>query len=169
MIHIECMMHTVWDTGDMASDSIGSLEYEMMVLGRHLTGLPGHSRRSRGELDQSAYTLLSLLTLTGPASIGELSAVTGLDASTLNRQTGALTRDGYAERIPDAAGGMARKFRPTEAGRKALEEERRASRVALESLVEDWDERDTQALSDLLQRLNREIETRVGRTWPRPD
>lgn len=119
-------------------------------------------------LDQSAYTLLNLLRAAGPQSIGELSAVTGLDASTLNRQTAALMRDDLAERIPDPHGGVARKFTPTARGMALVEEERAASRDALRTLMDDWTDADQQALGELLGRLNRAIEDRSGRQWPRP-
>lgn len=152
----------------MTTDPISVIEYETMVFGRHLSVLPGRTRRSRGVLDQSAYTLLNLLQAAGPRSIGELSAVTGLDASTLNRQTAALARDDLAERIPDPEGGVARKFSITTLGVQMLREEREASREALRGLMDDWDESDRETLGDLLGRLNRAIEDRSGRPWPRP-
>ncbi|MEE6282319.1 MarR family winged helix-turn-helix transcriptional regulator [Georgenia sunbinii] len=152
----------------MTCDPIVAVEYEAMVFGRHLTSLPGRSRRSQGVLDTSAYTLLALLQVGGPASIRQLSAITGLDASTLNRQTAALLRDHYAERIPDPDGGVARKFRITGTGERALEEERAASREALAALTADWTEADRVALGSLLGRLNRAVEQRSGRAWPRP-
>src|SRR3546814_7701093 len=77
-------------------------------------------------LDRSAYTLLTRLVMEGPMSIGQLSEAFGLDASTLNRQTAAMMRDGLVERIPDPEGGLARKFLVTESGRKRLDRERRA-------------------------------------------
>lgn len=152
----------------MSVDPVKIIEYEAMLFERHLSALPGRTRRSRGVLDQSAYTLLSLLRVGGPQSIGEMSAVTGLDASTLNRQTAALVRDGFAERIPDPAGGLARKFRATAEGDRRLDEERQASRAALETMIGDWPIADRTAFADLLGRFNRTIEERSGRTWPRP-
>ncbi|WP_460776206.1 MarR family winged helix-turn-helix transcriptional regulator [Microbacterium sp. GXF7504] len=152
----------------MDIDPVAVVEYEAMIFGRHLAGFPGRSRRRHGVLDQSAYVLLSLLRVAGPMSIRELSDTTGLDASTLNRQTAALVRSGHAERIPDPDGGVARKFTATAAGTAALLEEREASRAALASLTADWAPSDREALGELLGRLNRAIESRAGRTWPRP-
>lgn len=150
------------------TDPIATIEYEAMVFGRHLARFPGRNRRSTGALDQSAYTLLSLLQANGPATISELGTITGLDASTLNRQTAALLRDGYAERIPDPAGGIARKFQTTEHGELTVNEERRASRGALAHVTDDWNETDRAAFARLLRRLNQSIERSSGRTWPRP-
>lgn len=152
----------------MSADPIKVIEYEAMLFERHLSSMPGRTRRSGGVLDQSAYTLLNLLRSGGPQSIGELSAVTGLDASTLNRQTAALVRDGLAERISDPDGGMARKFRGTADGDRVLSEERAASREVLRGLLADWPDGDREAFADLLTRFNRSVEERSGREWPRP-
>jgi len=151
----------------MASDPIAALEYETMVFGRHLSLLPRRPRRRGGVLDHSAYVLLALLCGRGPMSIRQLSEITGLEASTLNRQTAALRRDGYAERMADPGGGPAKKFQLTEAGREIFREERRESRRILESLVADWSGEDRATLATLLARFNRAIEKRAGRQWPR--
>ncbi|WP_249667373.1 MarR family winged helix-turn-helix transcriptional regulator [Cellulomonas fengjieae] len=150
----------------MSSDPVARLEYESMVFARHLAG---STRRSGGELDQSAYVLLTLLQACGPSSIGDLAATTGLDASTLNRQTAALLRNGHAERITDPDGGVARKFRLTPDGERALNEERSASTAALDAITADWADDDRAALATLLGNLNMSIEARVGRSWPRPE
>src|SRR6188472_1211030 len=60
------------------------VEYEQMLLSRHEV-----MRHRTGQLERSAYVLLSRIRLQGPMSIGELSEAFGLDASTLNRQTAA--------------------------------------------------------------------------------
>lgn len=139
-----------------------------MIFGRHLAGFAGRSRRRGGVLDQSAYTLLSLLQAGGPTSVTELAAMTGLDASTLTRQTAALQRAGLADRIPDPNGGKARKFRVTDEGARLVDDERRASRAALETLTADWPETDRATLAALLSRLNIAIEEYSGRSaWPR--
>ncbi|GAB3808392.1 MarR family winged helix-turn-helix transcriptional regulator [Humibacter antri] len=152
----------------MSVDDVASIEYESMVFSRHLAALSGRARRKSGVLDQSAYTLLSLLQAGGPASIGELGAITGLDASTLNRQTAALLRDGFAERIPNPDGGTARKFRVSGAGEHALNEEREASRTAVAQITAAWSEGDRAAFAKLLGLFNIGTEMRTGRVWPRP-
>lgn len=151
----------------MTDEAIAAIEYEALVLSRHLAGLPGRTRRSGGVLDNSAYTLLSILEAGGSTTIGSLSTTTGLDTSTLNRQTAALVRDGYASRVPDPEGGLARKFHITPQGQDLLREEQEASRSALESITDDWPPADRQALARLLTRFNQAIEYRSGRTWPR--
>lgn len=101
-------------------------------------------------------------------SIGELSDAFGLDASTLNRQTAAVLRAGLAERVPDPEGGMARKFRMTEAGMEALREEREGVVASLDRVMADWPEEDIAAFAAYLRRFNAGIERLSGRPWPRP-
>lgn len=154
----------------MPADAISVLEYESMVFSRHLAGIAGRTRRRGGVLDQSAYTLLSLLQAGGPTSVAELAAITGLDTSTLTRQTAALQRSGLADRIPDPDGGKARKLRVTDLGARLVDEERQASRTALDNLTTDWPETDRATLAALLSRLNKAIESHSGRDpWPRCD
>lgn len=154
----------------MPLDPISVIEYEAMILGRHLSGLPGRrTRRRGGVLDQSAYTLLSILDAGGNATISDLGRVTGLEVSTLNRQTAALIRDGYATRVQDPAGGMARRFQLSRTGRDVLDEERAASHAALADIVGEWDEKDLEALGRLMERLNKAVESHTDRHWPRPD
>ena len=149
--------------------AIDEIEYEGMLFGRHLAALPaGRTRRKGGLLDQSAYTLLSLLDAGGPASLAELAAATGLDVSTLNRQTAALRRSGLAERFDDPDGGQARKLRLSAEGARLLGEERAASRALLAELLHDWSEADRARFGELLGRYNRVIEDRSKRHWPRP-
>lgn len=152
----------------MSADPIPGLEYETMIFGKHAVSVASRVAQESGPLDHSAYILLSLLQITGPISIGELSEITGRDASTLNRQTAALLRKGYAERIPDPAGGMARKFRNSPYGEQILAEVRAAAQEKLAEILADWDRKDLATFTELLGRLNRDVEKHTGRPWPRP-
>ncbi|GGV25051.1 transcriptional regulator [Kitasatospora herbaricolor] len=144
------------------------VEYEQMLLSRH--GLPGQGggRRRDGLLERSAYILLSRIRVQGPMSIGELSEAFDLDVSTLNRQTTAARRAGLVERIPDPAGGMARKFRITEEGVRMLDEERAWTIRALDRVMADWTDEDIAVFAACLRRFNAGIERLGGRPWPRP-
>ncbi|MGP6175653.1 MarR family winged helix-turn-helix transcriptional regulator [Corynebacterium sp. A21] len=152
----------------MSNDPIEALEYEAMIFGRHQAAFSGRANRSSGELDQSAYILLTLLQVRGALSISELSDTTGLDTSTLNRQTKALVDKGLAKRISDPDGGIARKFRPTAEGTTTLEKERSASITKLGETLEDWSTEDLTELLRLLGRMNLAVEKRSQRSWPRP-
>lgn len=118
-------------------------------------------------LEGSAYTLLSLIDAGGPSSIGTLSDITGLDASTLNRQTAALVRDGHVERIPDPAGGIARVFKLTFAGQMALEMEQSQSRAALARTLAGWSKAEREELARVMRRFNDAIERGYPKPWPR--
>ncbi|NUS10560.1 MAG: MarR family transcriptional regulator [Streptomyces sp.] len=142
------------------------VEYEQMLLSRH--GFLQQGRRKGGVLERSTYILLSRIRVEGPMSIGELSDAFGLDASTLNRQTAAATRDGLVERIPDPEGGMARKFRITAEGERLLDEEREGIVHALDQITADWSGEDIAAFAAYLRRFNTSIERLTGRPWPRP-
>ncbi|MFA1540272.1 MarR family winged helix-turn-helix transcriptional regulator [Actinomadura monticuli] len=139
------------------------VEYEQMLLSRHEV-----MRHRTGQLERSAYVLLSRIRLQGPMSIGELSDAFGLDASTLNRQTAAAMRAGLLERIPDPAGGIARKFRITGEGSRLLDEEREFLTSGLDRVMADWPDEDIAAFAAYLRRFNTDIERLSGRPWPRP-
>ncbi|MGW1813099.1 MarR family winged helix-turn-helix transcriptional regulator [Streptomyces sp. NPDC002125] len=144
------------------------VEYEQMLLSRH--GLLTHrkGRRKDGLLERSAYVLLSRIRVQGPMSVGELSEAFDLDVSTLNRQTAAVMRAGFVERIPDPDGGMARKFRITEEGARTLDVEREGMVSSLERVMADWADEDISAFAGYLRRFNSDIERIGGRPWPRP-
>lgn len=144
------------------------IDFETMVLGRHLTLHNPRPRRSGGQLDRSAYTLLSRIRVGGPMSIGQLSDALALDTSTLHRQTTAMLNTGLVERIPDPDGGMARKFRITPQGQELLDAERAANIAAIEKVMENWSADDVAAFADYLRRFNTDIEQLDGRAWPRP-
>ncbi|MEV4996165.1 MarR family winged helix-turn-helix transcriptional regulator [Streptomyces niveus] len=143
------------------------VEYEQMLLSRHTYLNQKGGRRKDGVLERSAYILLSRIRLQGPMSIGELSDAFGLDASTLNRQTAAVMRAGFVERIADPDGGMARKFRITETGARVLDEEREGIVRSLDRVMTEWPEEDIAAFAAYLKRFNTDIERLAGRPWPR--
>ncbi|MFH8798573.1 MarR family winged helix-turn-helix transcriptional regulator [Streptomyces sp. NPDC017936] len=143
------------------------VEYEQMLLSRHTFLNHRGGRRKDGVLERSAYILLSRIRVQGPMSIGELSEAFGLDASTLNRQTAAAMRAGLLDRIPDPAGGMARKFRLTDEGGRLLDEEREGIVEVLDRVMADWSDDEIAAFAGYLRRFNHGIERIGGRPWPR--
>ena len=144
------------------------IEYETMLLGRHSPPAFPRAKRDGGHLDRSAYILLNRIRMEGPMSIGQFSEATGLDVSTLNRQTSGMLRAGLVERIPDPEGGIARKFRISEEGERRLDAERAANIRGLEKVLADWAPEDVATFADYLKRFNTDIEHLEGRPWPRP-
>lgn len=151
----------------MADKATDQVEYETMLLGRHFT-MTARAMGGEGHLDNSAYVLLTRISLEGPLSLRQLSETFGLDVSTLNRKTGALVRDGLLERISDAEGGIARKFRLTEDGQRLLDFERTALVRGLDRLLAEWNPDDVAEFAAYLKRFNTTIERLAGRPWPRP-
>ncbi|TDU05330.1 DNA-binding MarR family transcriptional regulator [Streptomyces sp. 846.5] len=144
-----------------------AVEYEMMLMGRH-SHMGASSKHASAGLDRSAYILLSRLSMQGPMSIGELSDAFGLNASTLNRQTAAMLAAGLVERLPDADGGMARKFHVTEEGARRLEEARTERVGNFGDLLAEWTPEEVADFVAHLKRFNTGIERLDGRPWPRP-
>ena len=151
----------------MTTDPIAAIEFETLAFARHITTAVGRARSDEPVLEGSAYTLLSLIDAGGPSSIGTLSDITGLDASTLNRQTAALVRDGHVERILDPAGGIARVFKLTFAGQMALEMEQSQSRAALARTLAGWSKAEREELARVMRRFNDAIERGYPKPWPR--
>lgn len=143
-------------------------QFEMMLLMRHLNHLQRHAEWEQAPLDRSAYVLMTRMDLDGPLTIRELRDVLGLDDSTLNRQTAAVVRSGFVERIPDPDGGVARKFRLTEVGKQRLIDERRAYSDELSRAVSSWSGAEMDGLAAGLRAFNEAFEAAEGRPWNRP-
>jgi len=144
------------------------IEYETMLLSRHRPRAFLWAEHEGCQLERSAYFLLRRLQMEGLMSIGQLSEATGLEVSTLNRQTSAMLRGGLVERIPDPEGGMARKFRISAEGERRLDAHREANIRGLEKVLTDWSPEDLAAFAAYLTRFNADIESLEGRPWPHP-
>lgn len=150
-----------------ARATIAAIEYETLAFARHVATAVGRTRHDEPLLDGSAYTLLNLIAAGGPASIGDFSAITGLDASTLNRQTAALIERGLVLRTADPEGGMARIFIMTDEGSRTLAAEQLHSHTALSRTLSEWNETELEELKRVLRRFNGSIERSYPRPWPR--
>jgi DNA-binding MarR family transcriptional regulator len=133
---------------------IAEIEYEQMLQSRYTIA----QHRQKDGLDRSAYLLLARIHAEGPKSIGELSEIFRLDASTVQRQTHAAMSADLIERIPDPDGGIARKFALTEAGNERMTTHRSRSVHALERILAEWSDEDVSTFADLLHRFNEDIE-----------
>lgn len=162
-----CILHnmTIGQVTQVGSQpELVDIEYELTLLSRY------HALVQRADLhlDRSAYLLLGRLELEQPMSLKELSCAFRLDISTINRQIGALRRQGLVERVEDPDGGLARKVRPTAEGLAKLHEDRRHSTAGVAKVLDGWSPQSRRALSELLLEFNQSVEGLEGRSWPRP-
>lgn len=145
-----------------------AIQFEAMLLLRHLNHLHRHSGADAAPLDRSAYVLLTRIELEGPMSIRQLRDALGLDDSTLNRQTAAVVRSGFARRIPDPDGGVARKFALTEQGALRIAQERESYEESFARVLDTWTSVEVDRLTDALRSFNETYELLESRPWPRP-
>ncbi|GGK47813.1 MarR family winged helix-turn-helix transcriptional regulator [Nocardia camponoti] len=151
---------------ESADAAFSDLVFELNLIGRHF---PNTARRLPGYLlDRSAFLILTRLDLGEPLSLRELSEAFQLDISTINRQVGAMLKQDLVERVPDPAGGVARKIKATEDGRAALVADRRQRRASFGRVLADWADDDVAELSRLIRKLNQSVEQIEDNPWPRP-
>ncbi|HEY4614388.1 MAG TPA: MarR family winged helix-turn-helix transcriptional regulator [Citricoccus sp.] len=152
----------------MDARPLEALVYEHMLLSRYaLQGAPPYGREA--PIDRSAAVLLARLEAEGPLTVAELAQAFDLDVSTVHRQVAAAMRNGLIERMPDPAGGAARKHRPSEEGARRLAAELEARRAASDRVTADWPDEDLATFVRLLRRFNEGVEQVRGRPWPRPE
>ncbi|MER7840758.1 MarR family transcriptional regulator [Streptomyces sp. NPDC096040] len=150
-----------------AHEASRRIEREMLILARHQEMRAPRGARGGDLLDRSAYVLLSRLEVQGPMSIPDFVEAFGLAPSTFTRQTSALLQNGLVERTLDPDGGVARKYRITEEGRKRLSEQREEMVTGLVHVIGNWTPERLQRFIDDLEQFNTDIERLTGRPWPR--
>jgi DNA-binding MarR family transcriptional regulator len=143
---------------------LDAIERELTLVSRHQLATV-----SQGVLERSAYLMLSRIDATGPMTARELAEALQLEISTVTRQVGAMLRERLVERIPDPAGGPARRLRMTSTGASRLTADRRRYRKGLATVVADWPDTECADLYRLLRALNERIEELQGTPWPRQD
>ncbi|MFD7291964.1 MarR family winged helix-turn-helix transcriptional regulator [Streptomyces sp. NPDC059897] len=146
---------------------LGDLERELTLLSRHFIAARGP--RIGQSLDRSAYVLLTRLESGEPLTLKELAHTFQADVSTINRQVGAMLKQGLVERIDATTKGGARTFRPTPLGLERLEADRAISRTGAARLIEaaGWSDERTQQFLTLMIEFNHGIEQLEGLAWDR--
>jgi DNA-binding MarR family transcriptional regulator len=144
---------------------------DLLTIEREFTLLARYQmmayKRDQARLDRSAYLLLTRLEIEGPLSVGQLAEAFGLDTSTVTRQTASMLRSGLIERVPDPAGGVARKLRATKVGAERLAADRAWAYQGLGRVFDDWPQQDIHRLAEALTQFNTRVERLEGRAWPR--
>ncbi|MBF6217220.1 winged helix-turn-helix transcriptional regulator [Nocardia abscessus] len=154
------------DFGPGDSAALTRLAFELSLLSRHFPA--ALLRRPGFRLDRSAYLILTRLELDHPLSLRELSEAFRLDISTINRQVGAMLKQGLVDRVPDPDGGIARKIRASAKGLDFLASDRKQSRQGIGAVVAEWSDADVDQFSRLIARFNQSVEDREDNPWPRP-
>lgn len=150
----------------MQDDVLETLVREQMLFTRFV--LHGVAPKDRDvPLDRSAVILLSRLQAQGEMTVAELAEAFDLDVSTIHRQTAAAMKAGLLERIADPDGGVARKLRPTDEGKRRLSAELEARKTGFGRVLDDWSDEEAQDFVKYLQRYNEAVERRRGKSWPR--
>lgn len=143
---------------------LDAIERELTLISRHQL-----ATATTGVLERSAYLMLSRIDATGPMTAKELATGLQLEISTVTRQVGAMLRERLVDRIPDPAGGVARRLRITQTGAARLNADRARYRGGLGTVIADWPDAECTDLYRLLRALNERIETLQGTPWPRAD
>lgn len=141
---------------DDSTTSIRELERSLTVLIRALTLPRVHQRVAAlaGEqVDRSSYLLLVRLAALGPARVGDLAEVLGVDPSTVSRQLRALGERGYVVRANDPADGRAALVTLSQEGSALTQALQRAREAFVAEALGDWSPTDLEACSALLGRL----------------
>ncbi|KQL54905.1 MULTISPECIES: MarR family winged helix-turn-helix transcriptional regulator [Heyndrickxia] len=110
-----------------------------------------------GQLDRSAFRLLTELEESGPMGINDLADKFQLDNSTVSRQAAALVSKGYIRRIPDPKDGRISLLEVTPIGHEIFHEVRIARKELYRDLLANWPENDCKQFEEYLIRLNKSI------------
>jgi DNA-binding MarR family transcriptional regulator len=134
----------------------------LQTVARSIAQVRLHERllRSAGvRLDRAGATLLFKLSAQGDSlRITDLAELLGVDTPTVTRKVQQLERDGMVVRHTDPDDRRASRICLTPVGRRTIERVRRARRVWLEHLLEEWGEDELSALADLLKHFANDLE-----------
>lgn len=104
-------------------------------------------------LDNSAFTILWVLSDGRARTLRELTVELDLEQSTVNRQVNAAIKQGYLERFP-VEGSLSRRIRPTEPGREAFDHDGLLRAQRLERVFADLSPGTPEALLHELRAYN---------------
>ena len=146
--------------------SIASLQHAWLALSRQsrLPAVDERLRRDAGtDLARPALVALARLNDSGPMTISELAALSGVDVSTMSRTLKHLTASGLARR---QRGGDLRcvLLEITPSGRETVDQMMAALRRMLLAVLQDWTETDRSDLARLMTRFSEDFARSAGRT-----
>jgi DNA-binding MarR family transcriptional regulator len=137
-------------------DDVAAIQRGLEQLDRLRASRNGHAGLTAAagiDLSRPAYALLRRLDEHGPATLGDLSRATGMDAASTGRQVRRLEDLGFVERAPDADDGRVVTVSITRAGRDARGRVAEVLEAHLRDTLGRWSEADRHQLGELLTRL----------------
>jgi DNA-binding MarR family transcriptional regulator len=137
-------------------DDVRAIQRGLEQLDRLRASRNGHAGLTAAagiDLSRPAYALLRRLDEEGPATLGDLSRSTGMDAASTGRQVRRLEELGFVQRAPDAADGRVITVTITAAGHDARQRIAEVLEAHLRDTLGRWSEADRRQLGELLTRL----------------
>jgi len=137
-------------------DDVAAIQRGLEQLDRLRASRNGHAGLTSAagiDLSRPAYALLRRIDEHGPATLGDLSRATGMDAASTGRQVRRLEDLGLVERAPDADDGRVVTVSITRAGRDARGRVAEVLEAHLRDTLGRWSEADRHQLGELLTRL----------------
>lgn len=144
---------------DPGEESLHSLEKQITLLVRRtMESVWAHGYGPHDAVDRYTYPVLMLLEDSGPLSLTALTGRLGVSKPTASRQVSRLSRAGLVEVSPQEADPRSVSVALTPAGAAARERVRAARLAPLREVIAHWPESDRDALAELLDRFNTDLE-----------
>jgi len=141
-------------------DLLTSLENEFTTtLLRARQTLLRRAKAIHPDLQAPGYRILSILVREDSQQQGYLAEVLQLDKATISRLVKQLETQGLITRAPDPADGRAQLVSVTDSAREAWRSSGQALRQRLRDRLGEWSTEDVTRFTDLLHRLNENIDT----------
>ena len=137
-------------------DDVAAIQRGLEQLDRLRASRNGHAGLTAAagiDLSRPAYALLRRIDEHGPATLGDLSRATGMDAASTGRQVRRLEDLGLVERAPGADDGRVVTVSITRAGRDARGRVAEVLEAHLRDTLGRWSVADRHQLGELLTRL----------------
>lgn len=132
---------------------------EIASLLKQLKDVNSHALDAAGvRCEVAGAHVLGRLEVLGPVRLTGLASSLGLDPSSVSRQVSALERSGWVAREEDPLDRRATRLCLTESGRSLVAVLAATRAEALQRVTPGWSDTDLDALTDLLARLNLDLE-----------
>jgi DNA-binding MarR family transcriptional regulator len=146
----------------LTSDAIGRVERELTVFLRRTLEVVWSSGYGGEPVDRYTYPVLVLIDEHGPLGLGELATRLGLTKPTMSRHVARLGGAALVATRPDQRDPRAVVVHLTPDGAERVERVREVRRRTLGEVLADWSGADSEALAQLLARLNTDLDRHPG-------